>query len=295
MKLEKVVIAVDFSSASLAAARWTAKHLLPDAELTLVHCLELPGESSVLWEALPPQEELVPRVREAAEQRLAELLDEIGGGRGRCEIRSGHPSEEVATVAVEGKADLVVAGKHGGHHGVFHVLGSTAEQLIASCHRPVLLARSVPDRAPGTLLVPVDESRLAGRALEQAAALALPHGARLVAHHAVTEWYYQRLRELDSEAEARKAQDGVEARARKWLEEFVSRHARGVEVVPHVSPGQPGFQTLAAIESFHADLVVVGSHGLKSLIGDPLARLSRFLVLAAPCSVFVVPDEEGHV
>jgi nucleotide-binding universal stress UspA family protein len=206
-------------------------------------------------------------------------------------IRTGHASEEVASVASEWEADLVVAGKHGGHHGVFHVLGGTAEQLVAACHRPVLLTRSLPRQAPRTLLVPVDESRAAIQALEWAGALALRHGSRLVAHHAVTEWYYQRVRELDSEDEARKAQQGVETRARKWVEDFVEEHTRGVDALAHVASGQPGFQTLAAIESFHADLVVVGSHGLRSLIGDPLSRLSRFLVLAAPCSVFVVPDE----
>lgn len=291
MKLEKVVVAVDFHSSSLAAARWTAQHLLPDAEVVLVHCLELPPPSSMLWESLPPAEELVPRLHEAAEGKLAELLAEIRDGRGRCVVRKGHASEEVASVASDLSADLVVAGRHGGHHGVFHVLGGTAEQLVAACHRPVLLARSLPSRAPGTLLVPVDESRAAGLALEWAAALGARHGSRLVAHHSVTEWYYQRVRELDTEAAAKKAQEGVESRARQWVEDFVDEHVRGVEVVPHVSSGQPGFQVLAAIERFCADLVVVGSHGLASLIGDPLARLSRFLILSAPCSVFVVPFE----
>lgn len=293
MKLEKIVLAVDFSAASLAAARWTGAHLAPEAELAFVHCLDLPALGSVLWDALPPRDELAPRLRDSAEDRLRALAAEIAAGRVQVHVRTGHPSEEVATVASEWGADLVVAGRHGGHHGVFHVLGSTAEQIIASCHRPVLLARDLPEAAPRTLLVPVDESPAAGRALAWAAVLARRHQARLVAYHAVTEWYYQRLRELDDEAEARKTQDAVEARARSWLETFVARHAPGVEVTPHLSAGQPGFQSLGAIERFHADLVVVGSHGLKSLIGDPLARLSRFLVLAAPCSVLVVPEADG--
>lgn len=290
MTMEKAVVAVDFSPASLEAARWCARYLLPDAEIDFVHCLELPNPSSVLWDALGEQEDLIPKLKASAEEKLGELIHELTDGRGHFEVRFGHPSEEIATAASEWKADLVVAGKHGGHHGVFHVLGSTAEQLVAACHRPVFLAKSLSSRAPRTILVPVDESDAAARALEQAVELAERHGARIIAHHAVTEWYYERVREIESEDEARKTQDSVEARAREWLEHFVDRHAGGAETTLHVSSGQPGFQTLAAIERFHADMVVVGSHGIKSLIGDPLARLSRFLILSAPCSVFVVPD-----
>lgn len=292
MKLDRVAVAIDFSSASLDAARWSAAHLAPGAELALVHCLELPDGESMLWDALPPKEELEPRIRRAAEKRLDALAGELG--RGWLHIRTGHPAEEVATVASEWGADLVVAGKHGGHHhGVLDVLGSTAEQLVASCHRPVLLARSLPAGPPRTLLVPVDESEAAGRALEWASLLGRRHGARLVAHHAVTEWYYHRVRELGTEDEAREAQGGVEARAERWLEDFVAEHATGVDVITHLSPGQPGFQTLGAIERFHADLVVVGSHGVQSMIGDPLARLSRFLLMAAPCSVIAVTEEDS--
>jgi len=38
----RVVVGVDFGSASLAAARWTARHLMPEAELVLVHVVEVP-------------------------------------------------------------------------------------------------------------------------------------------------------------------------------------------------------------------------------------------------------------
>lgn len=295
MKLEKVVAALDFSATSVAAARWTAEYLAPDAELTLVHCLELPNPQSLLWEALPPSDELEPRIREASQKRLDQLISELSNGtrRGatRAEIVSGHPSEEVAKIATDQNVDLVVAGKHGGHHGVWHVLGSTAEQLVASCRRPVLLARNLPARRLQNVLVPVDRSELAVRALEWGTYLVGRHDARLVAHHVVTEWYYQNVREIDSEQKAREIQAEVTARARVWLEDLVTEHARNVRVTHHLGAGQPGFQTLAAIESFHADLVVVGTHGIQSLLGDPLARLSRFLILAAPCSVLVVPGD----
>ena len=80
MKLEKVVVAVDFSPPSLAATRWSAAHLAPDAEIALVHCLELPAAASMLWEALPPKGELAPRLHRSAEERLEVRTVERGDG-----------------------------------------------------------------------------------------------------------------------------------------------------------------------------------------------------------------------
>ena len=57
-------------------------------------------------------------------------------------------------------------------------------------------------------------------------------------------------------------------------------------------PPRPGglFTLLDAVPA--ADLVVVGTHGVHSLVGDPLQHVSRFLILAAPCPVLAVPGQE---
>lgn len=294
MRLEKVVVAVDFSASSMAAARWTAEHLADEAEIVLTHCLELPSAPSLLWEELPPHEVLIPQIRRKTEERLASLVTELEADRDRqisSRILCGHPGEEIGKLVADEDANLVVAGKHGSHHGVWHILGSTAEQLVAACHRPVLLARGLPPDRLQNILVPVDESPPAASALGWAATLCRREEARLIAHHVVGEWYYHRVRELDGETQAHKIQDGIIAGARQWLEGFTEEHALGIPAVRHVDAGQAGFQTLAAVESFHADLIVVGSHGVKSMLGDPLARLSRFLIMAAPCSVLIVPED----
>ena len=42
MELQRIVVGIDFSDASLAVARWVAKTLAPDAELLLVHVVPEP-------------------------------------------------------------------------------------------------------------------------------------------------------------------------------------------------------------------------------------------------------------
>ena len=55
--------------------------------------------------------------------------------------RIGHPADEIAVCADDGKYDLVAMGSHG--HGAFGslVLGSVASRVLARCGVPVLLVR----------------------------------------------------------------------------------------------------------------------------------------------------------
>jgi hypothetical protein len=46
LELRKIVVGVDFTDASLAAARWAAAHFAPDAEIVLVHMV---GSTFTLW------------------------------------------------------------------------------------------------------------------------------------------------------------------------------------------------------------------------------------------------------
>ncbi|NUO64652.1 MAG: universal stress protein, partial [Gemmatimonadaceae bacterium] len=42
MRLARVMVAVDFSGPSLAAARWAARELAPGAEIVLAHVIRAP-------------------------------------------------------------------------------------------------------------------------------------------------------------------------------------------------------------------------------------------------------------
>nr|NIV22181.1 universal stress protein [Gemmatimonadota bacterium] len=141
MELDRIVIGIDFSEPSLAAARWTARHFAPDAELILVHSIEIPRPPGYLEKLLGPAPELVENAREGAERRLRELAGELDGARVRLELREGRPSDRIAEVADSVRADVIVVGEHGHHRGFGDILGSTAERLTRSAPAPVLLAR----------------------------------------------------------------------------------------------------------------------------------------------------------
>ncbi|NUR19426.1 MAG: universal stress protein, partial [Gemmatimonadaceae bacterium] len=53
MRLARVMVAVDFSGPSLAAARWAARELAPGAEIVLAHVIRAPEAPSFLRPFLP--------------------------------------------------------------------------------------------------------------------------------------------------------------------------------------------------------------------------------------------------
>ena len=100
------------------------------------------------------------------------------GLEARCDRVFGHPPEEIALVAEEIDARLVVVGST---RRAVLANASVPRLLTKICRRPVLVVPREFDRSLGRLLVPTDGSPGAQRALAQAVDLAGALGGELVA------------------------------------------------------------------------------------------------------------------
>ncbi len=80
------------------------------------------------------------RLREC-DQALTELIDRHRRAERdvACVLRSGTPWLKLDNVAVDVGAGLIVVGRHGAGRGSSVELGSVAERLIRTAHRPVLI------------------------------------------------------------------------------------------------------------------------------------------------------------
>ena len=111
--LDRIVVGVDFSEVSLAAAQWVGRHLARDAALTLVHVIEPPPKPNVsrLRSAPMPDPESRLRARiESLRGALHGLSGVVGGTDTRIEVRVGDPVVQLAAYADLVEADLVVVG-----------------------------------------------------------------------------------------------------------------------------------------------------------------------------------------
>lgn len=289
-RLERIVAAIDFGEASVAAARWAATRLAPNVELVLVHVLYV--DESPRW-ARPraPRKPVLALAREAAEQRLRELTRTIGAPLAFTEVEEGEPADRIAAVAAEFDADLVVVGPHGGHPPRWTLLGSTAERIIRASDRAVLVVREPHARPPRRILIPVDELQLAAPLRRWMTTLNV-EGCEtvvltVVAPGAAEPW-------IGSPLLAWGHVPGRDAALRRqfhrWLE-GVRREMgfRRRTLVPVVELGEPARAIVEFARAHGTDLVVLSTESAGALRRAVLGSVTGSVIRGAPCPVLVVP------
>ena len=137
----KVLVSLDFSDDSkraldyaLAAAQSTA------ASLVLVTVIEdsFPYPELFAWDR--PNEEFYRAMRERALHHMDELLAGRAAGMAveRVVVR-GRPRVEIAALAADVKADLIVMARHGSSGVRSALMGSTADGVLHHAPCPVLV------------------------------------------------------------------------------------------------------------------------------------------------------------
>lgn len=157
---------------------------------------------------------------------------------------------------------------------------------------------------PYVVLVGMDFSKLADRALSHAFEVAtqheraevhvlcvIPH-ASLGAHHALTDY------RLTAETGVRDgAFESLRAHVQSELDAFVSRTgSRHVpeQVVSHVRLDAPALGIVELASSIAADLIVVGTHGHRGSNHSLMGSVAENTVRYANCPVLVVPAEKPY-
>lgn len=291
--LDRVVVGVDFSGPSIAAAQWVARGLAQQAELRLVHVLDVPRPPRFLEGRYPSRERLIELVREGAEAHLSPLVEALADGREAPvseEVREGSAHAEVYAAAEAFGADLIVVGEHGRRPGVWGTLGSTAERLLRCSSIPVLLARAHRRGAPRRILLPLDDSDPALRALQLGVALGHRLGAEVTIFHAVPQSLIGHVELVSNEEATQRIEREAKEAAREWFERNVEAAGFEGKIRVDVSLGEPRFEILAAVRRHLADLVILGSHGTGRMERAIGGSVTASILRNAPCPVLVVPD-----
>ena len=144
MDIKAILVATDFSECAGTAFKM-AKNLAQSfgAKLVLLHVIQQSIVAQVAEHLRVQPESLLPEFREEAQRQLDAFLDEHG--RGGMEVSGmvtmGIPFQEIAVIARDLAADLIVMGGYGrsGRGPIEEVFfGSTAEKVVRLLPCPVL-------------------------------------------------------------------------------------------------------------------------------------------------------------
>jgi nucleotide-binding universal stress UspA family protein len=284
----RILLATDGSDGSMAAVRLVAA--LPLTAATRITVVSV-SEKSVTGPAW---------------QCLTEACEALRGVPGlvTTDQRHGHPAVGILEAIEQHEPDLAVLGSHGRSAVARLLLGSTSEKVARHSPCPVLLARHRQGRESpkiARILVGLDESDSANAALQWLAAFPTASSAsiRLIAAlpdpvglSAVPE-----LTMVPSLVSEMQAQDAAAAeRARTLLvsaSELLATAGRQVDA--QVVSGHPALCLIEQAESWLADLIVVGSHGMGPIDRFLLGSVSEHVLRHAPCSVLVVRRRAAKV
>ncbi len=140
--IKRIVVPVDFSPASIKAARYAVTELAPQlqAEVTFVSVLEVSDLRVAMSAGLhgfETDEDVRRQVHEWIEQQFAKIESASDAVKATRDVRRGDPNREILEAIHEHRADLVVMGSHGITRRI--PLGSKAEYVLRHVDTPVLL------------------------------------------------------------------------------------------------------------------------------------------------------------
>lgn len=310
MKLERILVPVDFSRHSDRSARMAlGLARRSGAAITLLHVDPLPSTGIVavepmyvppdLWEGIHRQQ--LERIDADLKQLQADLQSLVAEPVAIDLVtRRGRATDGILEYASESNADLIVMGSHGGGAAARFLLGSTTEKVarIASCPVLVMRPRS-PEDEESEARVPelhravagIDYSEFSMPVARAAAALVRPGGVVELAH--VFPLFY--LSALDAQSgggrdeivdameRGRLAQVGV-------LEQWATQaDLPGVETTLYVGSGRAPEALIDRASETGADVIVVGAHAQEGISQRILGTVADRVLRHADGPVLMVP------
>jgi nucleotide-binding universal stress UspA family protein len=292
LRIRSILAANDRSATAATVVRAAgALSALTEADLHVVHAVELPVDGLEPGLAPPAVEERVAEAREAQREQLRYSIPPTVLVES-CEVEYGPPHRVILERARAVAADLIVIGPHRPRLIGDLVLGSTADRLIRSSDAPCLIVRA-PLRLPlRRILVPSDLSAGAQHALEVAmvwgAALRMPTGqgggTELSLLHAAKRLTDGRRRRREEGLRARIA----DARRETGVESLLTVRAALQEADSAVDA------ILAAARQEQVDLVVLGTHGRTALGRALVGSVSSAVARRCEMPVLLVPPPPGR-
>lgn len=292
MNLIRLILAASDLSAPARHAAMRAAMLAADcgARLELLHVVELSALDRLRSFIGADSEAVQERLLAAARDELGRLAAEVGEPNRispGVHLARGRVLTEIDAQAERLDASLLVLGARGAGFMQHALLGTTAERLLRITRRPILAVKQVAHAPYRHVLVALDFSEGAARALRFACALA-PR-ARLTLLHVFEVPFEAKLQFAGVTEDAiQRYRETARQQAAERLAEFAVTHGAGHHAETVLAHGDAAPRIVERIEESDADLVVLGKHGTSVTEELLLGSVTKHVLAEAGCDVLVV-------
>ena len=288
----RVVLAVDASPDSKNAAQ-VIRHMSEPPVLDVLNVVDEDALKHAYISPTMPADYLETyrrEVAEVAEQVLHEMKAEL---EPHCRhIRliadSGDAAESIILTAEESHSDLVIVGQRGMTATPSFLLGGVSQKVATYAPCSVLVVKE-PMAKLERILVAIDGSEAAHKAVEFLARCPFKGPVQVVV---VTVWPSPRSETwgIPSGTPGRsELKQMVEDKGQELLRKITGECAsESYRLTTELLHGDPAFAILDAAVRHQAQLIVIGSRGMKAIKRFLLGSVSEKVLVHASCSVLIV-------
>ncbi len=288
----RVVLAVDASPDSKNAAQ-VIRHLSEPPILDVLNVVDEDALKHAYISPTMPADYLDTyrrEVTEVAEEVLHEMKAELEPlcRHIRLIADSGDAAESIIHTAEESHADLVIVGQRGMTATPSFLLGGVSQKVATYAPCSVLVVKA-PMAKLERVLVAIDGSEPAHKTVEFLARCPFKGLSEVTI---VTVWPSGRSERWGipfGMPERSELQHAVEEKGQELLRTVTGECARnGHKIVTEFLHGDPAFAILDAAARHQAQILLVGSRGVKAIKRFLLGSVSEKVLVHAPCSVLIV-------
>ena len=283
----RIVLAVDASPDSKHAAQ-VIRHFADPPILDVLNVVDEDAlKHAYISPAIPADylETYRREVTEVAELVLHEMKTELEPycRHIRLIADSGDAAESIIQTAEESHADLVIVGQRGMTATPSFLLGGVSQKTATYAPCSVLVVKE-PMGKLNRILLAVDGSEPAHKAVEFLARCPFKGPIEV---KIVTVWPSPRAGMwLPGRSDVKQA---VEEKGREFLRKIAGECARQpYQVTQELLHGDPAFVILEAAVRHEAQMIVIGSRGMKAIKRFLLGSVSEKVLVHASCSVLIV-------
>jgi universal stress protein A len=290
---KNVLVAVDLEEQSANYVLESARQLLPNVALTILHVLERSRFYNAGDPSFALMNDLHTRMTGDVQRYLAKLASAHGAPR--YHLREGHTATVIQQFAEEHDHDLIVLGTHG-RHGIRRLLGSTANAVLRGVHTNVLAVR-----VPGSdvtvrpaqekyrrVVAAIDLSPESHQVLDIAQIFGEQERAEIDVIHAIKPFQhaYAGINPATLSDVGVRFEQEADHQARAEMRTIAL--SRGIpEDNVQVRHGAPAREIQNYLEEVGADLLVVGTHG-KQGVELLLGSVANAVIHGITCDVLAV-------
>lgn len=287
----RILLATDGSEFSEGAARFLGRFDLSSRdEIIVLHVVtSIPFDDDVKGQII----HVIKRVSPAIRKTAVDILGKAGAAVSSRE-EEGAPDEVILNIAQESGADLIVMGARGlrGMKSLF--IGSVTRAVAAVSQVPLIVTKPYTSAERALkILFATDGSATAASTAGLLASIPFPARSALKIMHVssgvigdIPERYAMQIQEQMKNyvAEVRRRSSEEAEKVLAAARQVLSGKFTACTEVSRT--GDPAVEILKEAEAWQADLVAVGSRGLRGIKGM-LGSVSRRVLGLAPCPVLI--------